>query len=60
MQIGKWKTWACFGWFKGNPPAGFVFRLGDIVEDYPSGWGSITILGIQIGKFLAEFGISTL
>ena len=53
-----WKLWGEFGWFKGNPPAGFVFKLGDVLEDYPSGWYSITILGIQVGKFLAGFGIS--
>ena len=58
MKCGKWNVYFEFGWFKGNTLVGFLFEIGKVIEDYPSGWLCITILGIQVGKFCIEWGIS--
>ena len=57
MRFGKWEVFTEFGWYAGNPSVGFVFRFGDVVEDYPEGCAAITIFGIQIAKFCMSFGI---
>lgn len=53
----KWHLWAECGWFKGNPPAGLLIKFGEVVEDYPKGWASIMLLGVQVGKFSAAVGV---
>ena len=58
MNVGSWKVFTEFGWFKGNPPAGILIKVGEVVEDFPTGWLSITIIGIQVGKFCIDFGIT--
>ena len=60
MQIGKWRVFLNCRWYKGEPFAGFLLKLGEIVKDYPAGWESITFLEIQVGKFIVVFGISNL
>lgn len=57
MKVGKWEVWFECGWYTGNPPAGLLIKVGEIVEDWPKGWLSIAILAIQIGKFCLGFGI---
>ena len=46
----RWKIGFCFGWFKSNPPVGFKVIIFEPIEDYPSGWMSVNLIGFMLGK----------
>lgn len=53
----KWTPRVDFGWYRGNPIVGFTFEIFTPIEDYPSGWMFITIIGITFLKFEASFDL---